>query len=454
MTTLQSTRRSIKSTILKYNSITCSQSSRPLSSATGSSCPIYVAATRQHVGKTTVSLSLLSGLQKRVDRVGFLKPVGQHSLTVSDMHSGGTGELVTVDKDVVLVKEHFGLDHVSYRYMSPVLIPPGYTKDYVDGKISSKSQQEAIQTAYTEISKTSSVVLAEGTGHCAVGSIVEAGNAKVASWIGAKMVLVANGGLGSAFDELELNRVLCEYYNVEIAGVIINKVRIDKYDQTKYYLEKALHDNWGIPLLGCIPDRPFLGCPALVDLEKLFGGTFVCGQEHALRHYTVNDLNLVTTSLDVFLESLRSRPSRTLYVCHASRNDILLAFLGEHQRRKSRDESFEAALVLCEGDQLDPHILDMLAFYDPPILVVPQATSLVMEKIHSFTPKLHAGDTTRVTATVNHYEPFIDFDLLLHQTGNTMHNNNNNNNNDANTTTTEDGTTDVVHDEHNNMVAN
>jgi len=39
--------------------------------------PIFVAATRQHVGKTTVSLALMSGLQKRFDKVGFLKPVGQ-----------------------------------------------------------------------------------------------------------------------------------------------------------------------------------------------------------------------------------------------------------------------------------------------------------------------------------------------------------------------------------------
>jgi Mrp family chromosome partitioning ATPase len=39
--------------------------------------PIYIAATRQHVGKTTVSLAVLSGLTKRFDKVGFIKPVGQ-----------------------------------------------------------------------------------------------------------------------------------------------------------------------------------------------------------------------------------------------------------------------------------------------------------------------------------------------------------------------------------------
>lgn len=43
--------------------------------------------------------------------------------------------------------------------------------------------------------EVSDVVVCEGTGHCAVGSIVGMNNAKVAHLIGADMVLIANGGL-------------------------------------------------------------------------------------------------------------------------------------------------------------------------------------------------------------------------------------------------------------------
>ena len=111
------------------------------------------------------------------------------------------------------------------------------------------------------------MVLCEGTGHVAVGSIVDASNAHVALWLGARMLLVVNGGLGNAFDELDLNKVFCDKYGVEIAGVIINKVMPDKYEQTKYYRSKALKDNWGkdVPLLGLIPDRPFLGSQSAVE---------------------------------------------------------------------------------------------------------------------------------------------------------------------------------------------
>ena len=43
------------------------------SSAKGKQRPIFVAATKQHVGKTTTCLAVLSGLQKRFENVGFLR---------------------------------------------------------------------------------------------------------------------------------------------------------------------------------------------------------------------------------------------------------------------------------------------------------------------------------------------------------------------------------------------
>lgn len=89
------------------------------------------------------------------------------------------------------------LDHLDYRDTSPLLIPKGYTRDYLDGKITSQDQRETVMQAFDRINSASEIVLCEGTGHCAVGTIVDASNAAVASWLGSPMVLVANGGLVS-----------------------------------------------------------------------------------------------------------------------------------------------------------------------------------------------------------------------------------------------------------------
>lgn len=389
--------------------------------------PIFVAATKQHVGKTTTCLAVLSGLQKRFDNVGFLKPVGQQHVKVDiDDDDDGNKRSIRVDKDVVLIKEHFNLDHIDYRYMSPVIIPKGYTRQYVDGEISTLDQQRDVEEAAEHISSRSDVTLIEGTGHCAVGSIVGLNNAKVASLLGADMVLIANGGLGKAFDELELSRVLCEQNNVRIAGVIINKVIPEKYEQTKHYMQKAMMQAWGIPLLGCIPDRPFLGCPALVDLEHLFKTKLISGysDENRARHYTIDDINLVTTSLKRFLTNIRNRkPPRTLYICHVTRDDLILGFLGEFQRRQKRpsEPPFEAALLVCGSKtyELSEEVEAMITDNDgdgPSIMMVEGTTHAVMTKIHNFTPKLNIDDTGRVSVAVDHYEPYIDFDQLLHRT--------------------------------------
>ena len=148
--------------------------------------PIFVAATKQHVGKTTVSLAVMSGLQKRFNKVGFIKPVGQQHVPVVDK----ANENLRVDKDVVLMREHFGLSHVDYRDMSPVIIPSGYTKRFVDGHITLEEQLKDVEVAMEHQNQNSDVVLIEGTGHCAVGSIVGLNNAKVASLLGADMILM------------------------------------------------------------------------------------------------------------------------------------------------------------------------------------------------------------------------------------------------------------------------
>eukprot|EP00557_Chaetoceros_sp_GSL56_P005643 CAMPEP_0176497098 /NCGR_PEP_ID=MMETSP0200_2-20121128/11539_1 /TAXON_ID=947934 /ORGANISM="Chaetoceros sp., Strain GSL56" /LENGTH=430 /DNA_ID=CAMNT_0017895081 /DNA_START=27 /DNA_END=1319 /DNA_ORIENTATION=- len=384
--------------------------------------PIFVAATKQHVGKTSTSLALLSGLQKRFDKVGFIKPVGQQHVTV---YSKLLGKEIKVDKDVCLMRERFHLDHIDYEHMSPVIIPQGYTKKYIEGQITHGDQLDKILQSYKHVSEASDVTLMEGTGHCAVGSIVGVNNAQVAAMLGADVVLVANGGLGSAFDELELNRVICQHYGVNIAGVVINKVLPEKYQQTKHYMSKVLQDTWGVPLLGCIPDRPFLGCPALMDLETIFGTKLINGEKHRFRHYNMTDINLVTTSLTRFLENLRNKPSRTLYVCHVTRDDLILGFMAEYQRRtsmKSQQEGsmFEAALLVCGRGgkyELSEEVKDMIMGMDgAPVLLVEYSTHQAMQKIHAYTPKFNIDDEHRVNTAVEHYEPFINFDELLART--------------------------------------
>ncbi|GAX19663.1 phosphate acetyltransferase [Fistulifera solaris] len=384
----------------------------------------YVAATRQHAGKTTVSLALMSGLQKKFNKVGFIKPIGEKSTVI---HEHGID--VAVDKDAVLFKEHFQMDHVPWRSVSPVIIPPGYTRDYLDNKITLDVQKEKLKEAYNDIASRSELILCEGTGNCAVGSIVDASNADIAAWLGSPMVLVVNGGLGRSIDELTLNLTLCEVHNVPVAGVIVNQVQPDKFDQTMHYFKLAMQRKWpDIPVLGAVPDKQFLGCPALSELEVLLKGNLLTGREHSLRHYRVRrDLQLVADSLESFLQELRHQRAviddghqrRTLFVCHASRNDILLGFLMEAQQNYEHSPRWQASLLMtgCADYPLSDQLTDFVTTMPnaPPVLITPFQTDESLELMYGYTAKLNAEDRHRVDAAIHHYEPHIDFDLLMNR---------------------------------------
>ncbi|MEA1963893.1 MAG: AAA family ATPase [Candidatus Aerophobetes bacterium] len=61
---------------------------------------LFVAATRQNDGKSTISLGLLQILKEKYPRIGFMKPVGQHYVEQ---------EGVKIDEDVVLMRDACGM---------------------------------------------------------------------------------------------------------------------------------------------------------------------------------------------------------------------------------------------------------------------------------------------------------------------------------------------------------
>lgn len=265
---------------------------------------------------------------------------------------GNSESKLKVDKDVVLFKEHFRLDSCSYEDMSPVVIPRNYTKDFVDGKITEASQIAAVERAFRSISSRHQFTLTEGTGHCGVGAIVNLDNARVASLLGLQMILVVNGGLGSAFDDLSLNRLACAHNGVRIRGVIVNKVVPDKVDMIQDYMGRALR-RWELPLLGVVPDAEYLAQPSMLDFQQLFSNNVIVGKEHLLRHY--DQITLVSMDLRRFMNRLRTeKHSKTLFVTHSSRLDIILGLISHSQIHEMIwGEPFRAGLILAGHSDVD-----------------------------------------------------------------------------------------------------
>ncbi len=359
----------------------------------------FVASTGQHVGKTTTCLGLISGLIKQYKSVGFLKPIGQeHIETKSGIH---------VDKDVLLFKEHFSLQD-DLSLMSPILFPRGFTRDYIDGKIEKNELKNKIENAFRKIQLNKKCVVVEGTGHVGVGSIVNFSNAKVASILELKMILVASGGLGSSFDALAVNKALCDAYNVPIAGIILNRVLDDKREMVLHYMEKALK-TWEIPILGCIPFDPFLSKPSMRDFELLFHATLLTGQEHYLRYF--QQTRLVATSLKNFQQLIF--PSE-LIITPSNREDIILAILTKHWDVKIANplHDLKTGMILTGDHPPRQTIIEALRKANIPMLYVPLSSYQAMEKITSYTVKIRQEDKKKIEEAIGVVEKHIDFHKL------------------------------------------
>ena len=175
---------------------------------------VYLAATGQNRGKTTVSLGVLDGFGRRGLSTGFCKPVGQRTV----IEDG-----VPADEDAVLMKTVFDLPEPLAR-MSPVHIPRGFTQAHIDGRVV-EDLPARIRAAHASFAADRDILLIEGTGHAGVGAVINLSNADVASMLGAPAVDHVRGRRRAAeIDEIVLNKSLFERSGVTVAGAIVNKV--------------------------------------------------------------------------------------------------------------------------------------------------------------------------------------------------------------------------------------
>lgn len=229
---------------------------------------IYVAATSQHIGKTTSTLGLVQALRNQGINVGYCKPVGQQGVIINDF---------IVDKDTELFAQLMGFN-LRQSIHSPVILGTGATQEFLDNPQKFDYAKDILHAAAT-LDKEHEMVIYEGTGHPGVGAVVDLSNADVAQLLGAEVILVVEGGIGNTIDRLKLSMTMFKDKNVPIIGVIINKVRPEKYDKVKYYVGKKLAE-WNIPLIGVIPYDKTLLYPLFDTVRKAVDGRVLYNEEN------------------------------------------------------------------------------------------------------------------------------------------------------------------------------
>ncbi len=339
---------------------------------------VYLAATGQNRGKTTVSLGLLDGFGRRGLSTGFIKPVGQRTI----IEDG-----VAADEDAVLMKTVFDLAEPLER-MSPVHIPRGFTRSYIDGKVVADLPAR-IRAAHASFAADREMLLIEGTGHAGVGAVIDLSNAAVAAMLGAPAIIVSEGGVGRPIDEIVLNKALFERAGVRVAGAIVNKVDLAAKPDLAQTLERGLARQ-GIPLLGTLPYRPILSNPTLaMVLEGVRGETIHPGP----------DLDLVIGGVAIGAmepqHMLQRIGSRSLVIVPGDRDDLIAALVHAHRVRAEAGGD-AVGLVLTGGYRPRKAVLDAIRGADLFATIVPEDTYVVASEIHDLLVKTHPTDKGKI----------------------------------------------------------
>jgi hypothetical protein len=362
---------------------------------------IFIAATGQNVGKTTFCLGLLAGLRKRFQTVGFIKPVGQQHVRIDNA--------IDVDKDVALFKSHFNLP-ATWTDMSPVILPRGFTRNYLDGLENEIAMMARVCASFERIASKNEYTVVEGTGHVGVGSIVNVNNAMVAAQLGLDVILIASGGLGSAFDELALNLQMCQEYGVKVRGVILNRVMDDKREMLMRYFPKAL-ERWGIPLVGAIPYSEFLHQPTIQDFANLFNTELIAGSQYRYRHF--RNSRLVADSVKAYLREIRDNE---LIITPASREDIIEATIEKYRQVKATEKRDMGGGMIWTGvHHPSHHLLKEVREVNIPTLYVPLCSYEAMSKIVSLISKIRTGDLLKIEKAIDLVEDHLNFDIFTGQ---------------------------------------
>ena len=344
--------------------------------------------------------SLISAFMERFPgRVGFIKPVGQRYVEVDGYK---------IDEDSYLVHEIWDMG-VEIQHMSPIAVERGFTAEYITSGSSPEHLIERIESSYRAVSKGKDVVVIEGTGHAGVGSAFDLSNAKVARLLDAKVVLITVGGIGRPIDEIALNRTLFENEGVELLGVILNKVLVDKYDKVKAITEKGLK-RLGIELLGTIPYREVLSSPTIGEILAETRGELLNGEESLDRRVERIAVGAMTPH-----QALTYFNSKTLVITPGDREDLILAAVS---KAGVRSKSHCVAGLILTGKVL-PHkaVMRIISRTKIPVIYIPEDTYSVASKVHDIIVKIHPSEKDKIRIATKLVGRHVKVDRILEKLG-------------------------------------
>jgi len=356
---------------------------------------VFIAATKQDQGKTTVSLGLMAALEKLYPPVAFIKPVGQRYVQIEGKR---------IDKDAALMQRVFGL-RCDLADTSPIAVARTFTRDYIADP-QPNVLIDRITSSFAHVADGAGAVVIEGTGHAGVGSCFDASNAVVAKLLAAKVILVTSGGIGKPIDEVMLNKGLLDQRGVELLGVVLNKVLPEKIESITDFVRKGL-GRLGVPLLGSIPFEPSLQNPTVRQVIREIGGELLLGEGGIDR-----PIQRVLVGAMTARNALQYISPGCLLITPGDRDDMIMTVASVCDDATDPSE-YPAGMLLTGGLRPDAGVMRCIEDTPIPVVLIDQDSYSVATHVDNLRVKIQPEDTAKIEIACRLVQDHLDIEQLM-----------------------------------------
>ncbi len=341
---------------------------------------IVVGSTHKSAGKT----SLIVGLAKVIGGAcGYMKPLGDRLLYRKKRLWDYDAALITSVFNLEGNPEEMtlGFEHAKLRYM-------------YDGE----AMKEKLSEMASFAGAGKDLLFVEAGESLAYGSSVNLDAISLASFLGARLVLVAGGSESTIVDDLAFVKRYVDMSHVDFAGVIVNKVRnIEDYRSTHLEDVTAL----GVTVLGVVPFEAELTRLTVGHLAERLLAKVVAGEAGLSRK--VSSIMVGAMSTNAALQNPLFKKENKLVITGGDRSDLILAAI----------ESSTSGIILTNNILPTSNIISKASERNIPLLLVPFDTYQTASQIESIDPLLVKDDSKKMEVLAQLVKEHISTDGVV-----------------------------------------
>ena len=352
---------------------------------------IYITTIESNSGKSLVSLGVLRMMLNQSSKVGYFRPIiNKDKNSLYDNHTNTAIKFFNLD-----IKYE---DCYAYEQSEVVeLLSEGKTDTIIHNIIKK----------YKNLEAKYDYVLVEGTDFSGEGGFTELDvNLMVAKNLGVPVLIVGAGNDKKKKDFINIMQLTYKSFiqkEVDVIGVIANKVEVDEIDFIETELKKVIPYNIHIDV---VPKVNFLAYPTVKEVVESLNGKVIFGEQ-----FLDNAIGSYSTGAMQLRNYLTRIKENALVITPGDRADIILGAL---QANASSNYPKIAGIILTGGLVPEESILKLIEGVQStiPIISVDGGTFSISNKIGAVNPKIYATNNKKILLALDTFDTYINAESL------------------------------------------